>query len=83
MPGLSAEVHEPFGLPSPDSVDMSTDPVAGGAARVGVSADRLAEMLRSPEPPSLLRLAEAVDALGSAAINAYVEATSWRLAARP
>ena len=83
MPGLSAEVHEPFGVPDADSVDMSSEAEGTPAERVGRAADRLAEMLRSPEPPTLLALAAAVDALGVAAISAYVDATTWRFQVRP
>jgi hypothetical protein len=73
VPGLSAEIDEPWAVPPPpDSPDGTS-----GADRVAEAAGRLSALLRSGEPVALWTLAAEVDALGRAAISAVAERSSW------
>src|SRR5687767_2548413 len=73
LPGLCAEVDEPWGIPAND------DGGATGRARVSRVADRLATQLGSDRPLPLAVLAGEVDALGAAAVSALAEDSIWTL----
>ena len=68
LPGLSAEIGEPWCI-APTADDDS----ATGRERVAGVAARLAAHLRSGRPLPLHLLAGEIDALGAAAISALVE----------
>jgi hypothetical protein len=69
LPGLCAELGEPFGV-----AGLLGEDERPGAERVARATARLTLLLRSPDPVPLRRLATEVDALGAAAIGALVEA---------
>jgi hypothetical protein len=72
MPGLCDELGEDWDRPTvPDDED------AGGAARAQRSAERLFALLRAGSPAPLRAVAGEIDALGAAAITAYVECSPW------
>ena len=78
LPGLSAEVGEPWSIPATSGEDGPT-----GAARVAQVAGRLAAQLRSGRPLPLRVLAGEVDELGAAAVSALAEGSRWTLPERP
>jgi hypothetical protein len=72
LPGLCAEIGEPWSIPATADDDGPT-----GRARVARVAARLAAELRSGRPLPLHVLAGEVDALGAAAVSALVEGVQW------
>jgi hypothetical protein len=78
MPGLSAEIGEPWSIPPATDDDGPT-----GRARVALVTDRLARVLRSHRPLPLHELADEVDALGAAAISALAEGSGWTVPEQP
>jgi hypothetical protein len=75
LPGLAAELDEPWHLPP-----VPGDDVATGRERVASVAGRLAARLASDRPLPLALLAGDVDALGAAAVG--VLADGWTAPAR-
>ena len=78
LPGLCAEVGEPWSVPATDH-----DGGAPGRVRVSRTAERLAAQLRSDRPLPLALLAGEVDALGAASISALSEDSVWTLPEQP
>jgi hypothetical protein len=72
LPGLSAEIGEPWHVPMTADDDGGT-----GAERVARIVDRLAGQLGSGRALPLSELAGEVDALGAAAVSALVEGVRW------
>lgn len=66
LPGLSAELSQPWSIEPPAALPDGLPP----AARVALQTDRLAALLLSGRPVPLRLLAGEVDALGEAAIQA-------------
>jgi hypothetical protein len=66
LPGLSAEIAQPWSVLAPPSPAPGVLP----AERIGRAAARLTVLLRSDEPVLLADLAAEVDALGEAAVQA-------------
>ena len=71
LPGLSAEISEPWGIDGP----AETPPGMAATARMELVAGRLAGLLRSSGPVPLRTLAGEIDALGESAIHALAERT--------
>ncbi|RBY87800.1 hypothetical protein [Blastococcus sp. TF02A-30] len=69
LPGLSAEIAQPWTMEPPAAVPAGLPP----AARVALLTDRLAALLLSGRPVPLRALATEVDALGEAAIQALAD----------
>ena len=69
LPGLSAEIAEPWDADGPAAIPPGLSP----GARIEYLAGRLTAHLRSPEPVPLRTLAAEIDALGEAAISALAE----------
>jgi hypothetical protein len=69
MPGLCAEIAEPWGMQTPASAPEELP----AADRIALVAGRLAALVRSPVPVPLRALAAEIDALGEAAISALAE----------
>ncbi len=78
LPGLSAEIGEPWSLPPTSGDDGPT-----GRTRVALVAGRLAAQLRSGEPLPLAVRAGEVDALGAAALSALADGSRWTLPEQP
>ena len=78
MPALCDELGEPWGPTAP-----ADDPELPGATRVALAAGRLGALLRSSEPVPLRWLAGEVDTLGSAAISALAQSSSWTVPGTP
>jgi hypothetical protein len=78
LPGLSAELGEPWSIPA-----LSDDDGPPGPARVAEVAARLAAELRSGRPLPLAVLAGEVDALGAAAVSALAEGSGWAVPEQP
>ena len=80
LPALVDEVGEPWqpdagaGL-EPDGLD--------GQSQVARRAARLAALLLSDEPVALQTVAAEIDALGAAAVSAYVEQAPWTMPGAP
>ena len=80
LPALVDEVGEPWrpddeAPPEPDGLD--------GEARVARVSARLAALLLSDEPVPLQTVAAEIDALGAAAVSAYVEQGPWTVPGAP
>ena len=73
LPGLSAEISEPWGIDGPAGIL----PGIAATARIELVAGRLARLLRSSGPVPLRTLAAEIDALGESAIHALAERTQW------
>lgn len=67
LPGLCAELGEPFGVDGLPGEDERP-----ARERLARATARLAGLLRSPQPVPLRRLATEVDALGAAAVGVLV-----------
>ena len=72
LPALCDEVGEPY----LSSIALGDEPLSG-VQRVERAGDRLATLLRSPEPVPYRRLADEIDALGAAAISALADRADW------
>jgi hypothetical protein len=70
-PSLSAEIAQPWTVLSPEPAAPGALP----AQRIDQVADRLATLLRAPEPVDLRALAPEVDTLGEAAVQAIAAST--------
>jgi hypothetical protein len=72
LPALCDEVGESY----LSSIALGDQPLSG-VERVERASERLAALLRSPEPVPYQRLADEIDALGAAAISALAERSDW------
>jgi hypothetical protein len=77
LPGLAAELGEPWSVQPPYLPDLP------GAERVAVAADRLATLLVTVPRVPLRLLAAEVDALGDAAVTALAEHAAWQVPSDP
>jgi hypothetical protein len=68
LPALGDEVEEPYAAAPADDAETGT-PVE----RIARAADRLAALLRDPDPIPLRLLATRIDDLGAAAVSALAE----------
>jgi hypothetical protein len=77
LPGLAAELGEPWSVEPPYRPDLP------GAERVAVAADRLATLLAAVPRVPLRVLAAEVDALGEAAVTALAGRCPWQVPSDP
>jgi hypothetical protein len=69
LPALGDEIEEPYADAELADDDLPRRP----ADRIALAADRLAVLLRDPDPVPLRLLAARVDALGAAAVSALAD----------